>query len=255
MKKILISGASLFILTILIVILVIFFLKKNRKIRFVLVTIETRENNVIRVHNQNIQTYCDQYGYEYIFISHYQNPSLDLPVYWWKLQYIKDRMEAQDKKMDYILWLDSDTIIANYRRLEDIVGLAPSASIFIGKDFFPDPQSQVYCSGVFMLKNNNVGKQFVDDCLNTYINNPKCKVSGKYTLEGDWAGECFEQGVMNNLLKNKYSFDVFELSPEYVLNGTANFSGFIVHIFDNKQNVFDKIHNKEILLPTPPALE
>jgi hypothetical protein len=36
---------------------------------------------------------------------------------------------------------------------------------------------------------------------------------------------------------------MYLLSLEYVLNGTANFSVFIVHIFDNKHDVFDKIHN------------
>jgi hypothetical protein len=235
---------------VLIIFVLVLLIRKMSRPRFLLVTIETRDNNVIRVHNENIQSYSNRYGYEYVFNNQYQNPSLNLPVYWWKLQFIKDRMMAQDKRMDYIVWLDSDTIVAHDRRLEEIVRLAPKASIFIGKDFSHDRSSQVYCAGVFMIKNNDVGKQFIDDCLSAYVNNPRCKIHGKYTLVGEWAGECYEQGVMNKLLKSKYRSEMYELSPEYVMNGPANFHGFIVHVFDNKQNVFDKIHNKEIQLPS-----
>lgn len=225
---------------------------KCSKKHFLIVTIETRDTNVIRVHNKNIKSYCKRYGYKYFFRDDYHNP-LNLPVYWWKLQFILDQMISQGKKIDYILWLDSDTVVAHDQRLEEIVRFAPTASIFIGKNFSPDGNNQTYCAGVFMLKNNDVGKQFVKDCLDAYLHNPRCKVRGKYTLVGEWAGECYEQGVMNHFLKTKYASDMYELSPEHAMNGPAIFNGFIVHVFENKQNVFDKIHNKELLLPTPPS--
>ena len=48
---------------------------------------------------------------------------------------------------------------------------------------------KVYCAGVFLIKNDSIGKEFLKDCINTYIETSHCKVNNKYSLNSAWTGE------------------------------------------------------------------
>ena len=213
--------------------------KKNLipdKKKILIVTMENRTLDFLYIHNESVQSYCDLHGYTYIFQTEYIN-KLDLPIYWKKIQLVRDHLPYYD----YVMWLDSDTIICNNSiPLENVIDL--NKSIFIGKDFnrffgifMP------YCAGVFIIKNNYIGKKFLDECIDTYINNSECKVDNTYTLNGRWAGECYEQGVMNKLLKlSYYKKHLYELPLYVVINSKfISTDTIILHKFGDKNSVYN----------------
>lgn len=196
-------------------------------------TIETRPISLVPLHNNNVRAYAERHGYTYDFSDSYTS-SVSLPVYWWKLQKMKDLMETD---CDYLMWMDSDTMICQHEfRLEHLISLAPDASIFIGKDHFGHVAQRLanYCTGVFMVKNNETGKRFVSDCIDTYMNKSECKENGAYVLNGVWAGPCYEQGVMNALMDTRYQKDVYTVPADYIHNSAKMFDYFLpaINIYD-----------------------
>lgn len=211
--------------------------EKNYKKRhnICIVTLETRNLNITDIHNNNVKNYALKHGYTYIFLKDYKDidKDLELPVYWKKIQIVKTLLP----QYEYVLWMDSDSIFAHPEiRIEAMIHKCPEKSIFIAKDF-PNKQQNVFCAGVFLVKNDKDGLGFLEDCLYDYINNPKCKEDNKYGLHGLYAGECYEQGVMNKLLTEKYKYRFCHLSPEYIINsGYPAFGSFIAHIWDSDSN-------------------
>jgi hypothetical protein len=217
----------------------------NRK-NIAIVTLETRESNMLSLHNKNVREYCELYGYTYIFRNSYENV-LKLPIYWQKLQLVKDILENHN--FEYVFWFDSDTLIIDDTIcLESI--LDEHSSIYIGNDF---SNNSTLCAGVFAIKNNHIGLDFIQDCIETYVNNNDCKDNfGNYFLGGDWAGVCYEQGMMNKLIKTKYVNYVKLFENHMVLNNyTPNTNCFILHLYvgskknreDPRSTVFKNIIN------------
>jgi len=219
-------------------------LKRLYHKKILIITMENRNLDYLELHNESVQNYCDRYGYTYKFQKDYSS-GLDLPIYWKKIQIVRDNLSDYD----YVMWLDSDTIFTNSIPLENLIDL--SKSIFIGRDFYRIFINYTgYCAGVFIIKNNEIGKKFLDDCINTYIDNPKCKVDNKYSLNGWWAGECYEQGVMNKLLKmSYYSKHLYELPLYVVINSTSVVTDTVIlHNFGNKNalhDIFNDINSKK----------
>jgi len=210
--------------------------------KILIITLETRNLDYLDLHNESVQKYCDMHGYTYLFQTDYKN-DLELPIYWKKIQIVLDHLPYYD----YVVWLDSDSMITKYSTpLESVIDL--NKSILISTDFHNIFNSLVtfirktYCTGVFIIKNNDVGKQFLNDCIHTYINNPKCKTT-TYNLNGTWAGECYEQGVVNQLLKTSYKQHVYEL-PFYVVMNTYFYTtdAIILHKY-GKKDVYDKFND------------
>jgi len=206
------------------------------KLNITIFTIETRPISLVPLHNKNVGAYAERHGYTYQFSDSYNSP-YSLPVYWWKLQKMQELM---DTDAEYLMWMDSDTMFCNHDfKLEHLISLAPDASIFIAKDYLFGYVSQYfasYCAGVFIIKNNDVGKRFVAECIDTYLNSGecKCKETGSYTLNGIWAGPCYEQGVMNTLIRGKYAKDVYTVPTDYIYNGDIFKEYFLpgVNIYD-----------------------
>lgn len=215
-----------------------FKLKNLNKKNILIFTIETRDLKILDIHNKNISDYAEKHNYKYIFIKDYKN-SLELPVYWWKIQCMLDYLNSN--KYDYVLWLDSDAFFIDYEiPLESLLEMSPESSIYIGKDL--NPLFNIYCAGVFIVKNDKIGKEFLSDCINTYINTKSCKVDNKYTLNSEWAGDCYEQGVMNKLLKTKYKKNVFIIPNSFVLNHSKISENTVIsHIFGDKDNTYNEI--------------
>jgi hypothetical protein len=209
------------------------------KLRICILTIENRNLDYISISDNSITKYAKLHGYKYISLKSYKS---DLPVYWWKIQYMQEILHLYD----YVLWLDSDTLITNpVIPLEYLINMSNS-DIYIGKSCLMSTQyfSPIYhlcsyfapyCAGVFIIKNSLCGHNFLKHCIYTYKNNPKCIVDGKYCLTGRWAGECYEQGVMNTLLIDSYKDFTFTAPTSFVLNTyEPNFKSVILHKFSNK---------------------
>ena len=205
--------------------------------RIAILTLETRASQPhTAVHNASCTAYAARHGYEYVFVSEFSHEE-EMPVYWQKLQAMQATMLRTDR-FDYVLWLDSDTVIAHPKvRLEAVINLAPNATIFIGEDP-PGIAENVLCAGVFMLRNDDRGKGFLKDCLDTYRQRKSCRDGvGKLALNGPWAGPCYEQGVMNELLRGAYAADVVTL-PSWIVSNDSNanksLDAFIVHRWGDK---------------------
>lgn len=212
--------------------------KKN----ILLFTIETRSLDLVPIHNKNLEDYARKHNYKYIFMNQYKN-KLILPIYWQKLQCMLDMIKTYPQ-YEYIMWLDSDSIISHTEiPLEYLIELSPTSSIFIGKDH-PSGEEQPYCAGIFMIKNDKIGRKFIEDCINTYLNREKCISKNKYVLNGKWAGECYEQGIMNELLKTNYKSYLFHI-PEYFLINDVNplFGTVILHLYGDKNNAYSIFKN------------
>lgn len=219
--------------------------KNNKHNNICIITLETRKIDILSIHNENIKKYCAKHGYTYLFTDSYNN-SLELPIYWKKLQIVKDNLP----KYDYILWLDSDAIICHQEvPLEFLIAESPNSSIFIAKDH-PSTKNETYCAGVFMIKNDYYGNKFINDCIETYLIRDECKKDGKMTLSGNYAGRCYEQGIMNELL-DYYSFAMYHVKDSYIMNTKFPCYGtFILHYYDRDKDlgyhVFKKFVNTYI---------
>lgn len=198
--------------------------------KILIVTLETRKSDMLNIHNANINNYCKDKGYDYIFLDNYEN-ELDLPIYWKKIQVMKDLL-TNYKVYDYIMWMDSDTLILDPDiKIDNIL---KDKSIYIGKDY------QLYDlnAGVFIIKNDNIGNMFIEDCIKTYINREECKDNnGKYSLNSEWSGKCYEQGIMIELIKTKYEKNTTILEPYIIWNWNSPVSNvFILHLWGGKGN-------------------
>lgn len=200
-------------------------LENENKLNIAIVTLETRNSEMLNIHNKNIKDYCKLHNYTYIFKKSYEN-KLKLPIYWKKIQLVKELLETNN--YDYVLWMDSDTLIID--ESITIESLLDNSSIYMGKDM----KSKFNLNaGVFLIKNNNIGLKFLSDCINVYINRDNCKDKfGNYALNGEWSKGCYEQGIMNELIKTEY-FNNFKLLEDHIVlnTNTPNTTCFILHLF------------------------
>ena len=167
--------------------------------RIAILTAEDRNMPYIRYHDKNFQEYCDLHGYSYIRLD---NCSPDeASIYWCKIYKTKELLETN--KYDYVMWADSDTIIPDKSvSLDLLLSDLGEPDILIGKD---NNSGNVINAGLYIIKNSEIGVSFINDCLSYIENKINCILDGKE--QGIWAGICYEQGVMNLLVREKY--DVF----------------------------------------------
>jgi hypothetical protein len=169
-------------------------------------------------------------------MKNYVDPSYSLPVYWWKIQYLLNTLKKDNSRdyIDYIVWADSDTIILNPNiSIQNIVNKCPNSSIYIADEInFTNNLN----AGFFIIKNNDIGVQFLNDTINDYINNNNCKSDRGYNTGSEYSGQCYEQGVMNKLLKSSYKEHLCQLSKYTIINvDNENIkydeNSFIYHLF------------------------
>lgn len=199
-------------------------IEKKNKILFI--TYDNRyQEEYIKIHNYNINKYVEKYGYEYKYYNR-----CNQNVYWCKIYMVLEAL--QKNKYDYVIWLDSDTIIKNFDiDIGNIFNLF-SSDIFIGSD--NNSKYYITNSGVFGIKNSEIGIQFLNDCINSFDN--KClKADG--TLGGRWAGTCYEQGIMNLMISNKYSKNTTILTNSIIFNyNVCSDNVFIMHLYASDSN-------------------
>lgn len=196
--------------------------------KYLLVTIENRKLDLLPHHNANLRQYAKIHGYTYKFYDQY--PS-SYAVFWQKLEVML--LELETGNWDYVVWLDSDTYINKvYTSLDVITYQDPNKHIYIGLDC----NAPVYCAGFFIVRNSDLGRQFLKDCFANYESNPMCRSStGELTLNGKWAGPCYEQGVMNTLLRSTYAPALGILDSSVVLNSNnCTREPFVCHFWGDK---------------------
>ncbi len=198
----------------------------QKKNKILIITYDNRANlPYVSLHNKNINEYVNKWGFKYIFLT-----KCKYNVYWCKIHMVLD--ELLNNNYDYVMWLDSDTFIFNMNiNLSDIVN-DYSSDIFIGSD--NNPIYDITNAGVFIIKNSIVGIQYLRDCINNFSSN--ClKING--SLKGKWAATCYEQGVMNLLIADKYQNQTTILSNDFIYNkNKCNNNVFIMHLYASSNN-------------------
>lgn len=224
-------------------------LKKSTpsKKKIIIVTLETRDLDLLKLHNKSVMDYSQTHSYNYIYLKEYEN-QLKLPIYWKKIQLVLDLLESNPES-DYVMWMDSDTMVCQPEiPLEYILDKESTKSIFIGFDY---PVKDRYNAGVFIIKNNDIGKMFLRECIKTFTTRDKCIekniINGiekiEYKLNGNWSGECYEQGIMNELLFSSYKDHCYSLDNEFLLNvGYPVTDTLFLHLHSGMSNNKDDIN-------------
>lgn len=204
------------------------------KYKILFLTFDNRNNeNFVKIHNENIKSYCDKYNYEYKYYS-----ECNKNIYWCKIYLMLD--ELKTNKYDYIIWLDSDTIINNFNiDINTIVNMYTDDIFISYQNDFNWYTNKTLNAGIFIIKNSLIGIQFLEDCINTF-ENKKC-LNEDNSLKGIYAAMCYEQGIMNNLIFKKYYNNTAILGNDIFYNGNkCNKKSFILHYCgpENKKNLF-----------------
>ena len=217
--------------------------KKNK---LLFITYDNRKNiEYIDLHNQNLKSYCNKWNYDYKFFNYCKHNT-----YWCKLYLILNELES-NSNYDYIIWLDSDTIINNFNFDINITINLLQNDIFIAIEKFNNllfnnniTTNKVLCAGVFIIKNSIIGRQFIKDCLNYHEKNKNiCTKNNK--LNGLWAGMCYEQGVMNHYIRSKYLKYTTILDKKIINNSNkCNYDSFILHYFGKTTGERNKCFRK-----------
>lgn len=193
----------------------------NKKNKILFITYDDRERqDYVSIHNSNINEYVKKFNYEYKYYSY-----CDKNVYWCKIHFVLDALKTN--KYDYVVWLDSDTVIKNFNiDIGDILNIF-SSDIFVGLD--NNLKYGLINAGVFVIANSEIGKKFLSECVE-YIDLDCFNTDG--TLKGKWAGSCYEQGVMNILIHDKYYQYTTVLSNKIFLNyNICSNDVFIMHLY------------------------
>jgi hypothetical protein len=214
-------------------------------IKLLIVSFDNRKNlDYLEDHNINIKRYCEKYKkIEYEF-SNFTNKN----VYWYKLYLILEKILTN--KYDYVMWMDTDTMIVNHEIDIRKILLVYNTDIYIGHETLFYLES-ILNAGVFIIKNSTNGVNFIKELI-YYFENSKC-LNTDNSLNGIYGLSCYEQGAINNLIKNKYS-NFTTILPKYlILNGIScnDENTFIIHKFGSQsafkidvKSCFNKINNK-----------
>lgn len=195
--------------------------KLDKKNKILIITYDNRkEEDYVHIHNRNILEYVKKYNYEYNFYTKCVNN-----VYWCKINMVLDALKTN--KYDYVMWMDSDTVIKNFDiNIGDILNNY-SSDVFIGLD--NNDNYDLTNSGVFIIKNSIIGKNFLNDCLNTV---DKDCINKDGSLNGKWAASCYEQGIMNLMIVDKYSSYTTVLPNDIIFNyNVCSNKVFIMHLY------------------------
>ena len=198
-------------------------------INVTMVTIENRSslNELIVLHNRNMNKYCMFHGYEYVFMNSFVS---DRPIYWQKLSLMLSTMMNTD--CSYCMRFDSDTMINLLQYpMNVLVDNAPTCSIWIGHE---QDNICALCAGVFLVKNNSIGRAFVERCIGIYDNN-----DGR--LDGSWTEQSYEQSVINEVaIDGDFRHHVARVSPNMIQNGgSIQKDHFILNRYGDKKDAID----------------
>lgn len=209
----------------------------DKRYRIAIITSENRTESYIRLHDSNFQKYARLHDYDYFRMDNCSKSQST--TYWCKI--VKVQTILNSMKYDYVVWVDSDVIVTDMTKtIDELIRHTGEKDIIAGVDYGQDLffKELVVNAGVFMIKNSVRGRQFIDQCLKELSNRPYCIKNGKE--QGDWAGICYEQGIMNLLISTTFQKDTFlDVSSKYICNYlppvddryyTHNVPAFLLHL-------------------------
>jgi hypothetical protein len=146
----------------------------------------------------------------------------DLPPWWAKVSAVRDAM--RDESCEYVMWLDTDaTTEWKWSHAEIAKAVVKEKTIGIARD--PKAFGEDINAGVFVVRNNDSGQQFMDKWRQQFQS--ECwektpardgngtspwNVNSKNTnCDTSWAGRSYEQGTLNSMYQS--DSDPFNIMP------------------------------------------
>ena len=213
---------------------------KHRNICFV--TYEDRDFPYIKLHDQNLYEFCKLYNYTYIKKTKYEKGT----IYWKKIFLLQEILN--ENKYDYVFWLDSDTVINKKHDTDFFISKYGEKDIYVGIDIAP-LFAQNINAGIIGVKNSKIGKQFLLDCVQMYHEQyPYCIQDGKE--QGGWSGVCYEQGVLNTVIKTKYKDNAFiDGSNQFIFHRTFSTQKpkHFLHLAATQNNIRERVFREYVL--------
>jgi hypothetical protein len=147
------------------------------------------------------------------------------------------------------MWADSDTIIPDSSKsLDQFISETGEPDIIMSKYHSILPLDNAFCAGVFLIKNSDIGKSFINDCLLKIKSKSGCIINGKE--QGFWAGICYEQGVMNMLIREQYKdYTYIDTKEEVILNSMGKQEdpdAIVVHLAGYPNNIREEFFKQYI---------
>jgi hypothetical protein len=217
--------------------------------RVAVVSYDDRKNNkdIITLKNIN-EKYCLKNGYDFLFFDSYSPFDSTYPPYWIKVKILYDL--SKSNLYDYLMWIDSDACVHNQNiKIENLFNFNHQGAFIMAPDY-PYPISK-FNSGIWMVKNNEIGKKILKDWLLLYDNKTWKKKNGKWICSGFWAGESYEQGAGKKLLKNeKYSQYVIYLPGSTLQNFKPVSEAFTLHFVGRLKKYIQAYANGQQYAPS-----
>ena len=195
--------------------------QKNKKTYLMLQYDNRKLSKNIEILTKINQKYCSLYGYDYILdVKEY-----NLPPYWIKVKLAQELLNTN--KYKGILWMDTDAVVDNFSiSLESIC--LPNKSIYYSFD------NDSFNAGVWLLLNDKVGKNIINEWATLYNPSKWQKVQNKWLWSGKiqnirdgwngktgwtgWAGSDFEQGQFKKVIIPKYKKYCYQYYQSFFQN-------------------------------------
>lgn len=174
-----------------------------------IVTVSIGERKFSKVTKRRMEKYCQLYNYHFEYFTEVLDDKY--PLIWQKCVAM-DRVLNLNYKV--VVWFDDDIYMTNMNyRIEDFLNLTPN-DIFMPRDIIKNNYNHYINSGCYMMKNNNISKEFMKDTL--------CGMKGLFNGHFETAIN-HEQSINTYLYfsQKKYA-DAIEVLPYGVLQSVHN---------------------------------
>jgi len=220
--------------------------KKLSNLKCCVVSGDDRINDEILLLKNINKKYCLKNNYDFIFFDKKMIKDLDFEnkysPYWWKVALILKIMMESD--YDYIMWLDSDACFNDHNfKLENLCSVDKNIIFYMCSDNIE--WHSPFNAGVWIIKNDSRGKEFMLEWLNMYNSSKWTKNKGKWSCKNlffscRWAGDEYEQGACCKLInKEKYAPYVLNLPWQAFqhMHEPSKYS-YVMHFADiNKKHI------------------
>jgi len=252
------------------------FIKPEAKSPVLILQADNRNGTFIEKSKKINQIYAERQDlYQYEFIGNHSTFKT-MPPFWAKIWIVREACERYPD-VDFIVWLDTDAAVADHSlRFEHLSPFAEEEVIFIaGADtpLFHDPQDDWMNAGVFVLRNNDKGRELVDEWMTHYNANLWRKIGKDEQLtmvrtagldasssswgsmtRGEWACKChwddenFAQGSLNEMARKGWG-RYMAILPWYVFTERLDYASrcmFVCHIASGSTHA-RQLHLQRIL--------
>lgn len=189
--------------------------QEAEKPRVAMLQIEDRVDPFFEWCIQLNKEYCKKHGMAHIL--HREGPH-DKPAYWWKVSVFLELLKRDE--YDIVCWMDSDSFVYNQSvDLRDFFNM-PHQSMVIAPD--PVGWGSPFMAAVYMVKNNNMGKEIFTEWLKCFDASKWEKLqdgSWQYIGTGAWAGTDYEQGAFAKIIMPRYKKHL-KIVPWYLFHET-----------------------------------